>query len=125
MSKINFKSTSTLYIGCIQYSNRLILFPMFSHHLSILRQYHNGPQNDHNTLVFSDYIQLLYNSFFIMFKTIAIGIIGIGQVIKKNNIKNLPSRGTRLVSSRHNPCSSFRLVLLSKILKFQLWFQRF
>ena len=48
------------------------------------RQHHNGHQNDHNTLVFSNYIQLLYNSFFIIFKTIEIGIVGIGQVIKEN-----------------------------------------
>ena len=96
--QIDFKSTSTLYTGCIWYPIRLILFPMFPPHLSLPRQYHKGPQNDHNTLVFSDYIPLLYNSFFIMSKTIAIGIIGIGQVIKKNNIQNLPSSGTRLMS---------------------------
>ena len=70
------------------------------------------------------HFQLWYNSFFIIYKLIALGIIGIGQVIKKTKTQFDPrpwtrpvsAIRTRLVSKGHDPCSHLRTVLLPKIL---------
>ena len=48
------------------------------------KQHYNVHQNDHNTLGVPKHFQLMHNSFFITYKPVAFGIIGIGQVIKKN-----------------------------------------
>ena len=50
------------------------------------KQYHKGHQNDQNTLGYFQIFPLLYILFFIIYKIIALGIIGIGQVNLKKTI---------------------------------------
>ena len=66
--------------------------------------------------------KLLYNSFFIISKLIALGIIGIGQVIKKT-ISKIPSvRGTRLVSNDMGRVRAPAQLFLSKSCNFPTFY---
>ena len=69
-------------------------------------------------LGFPKYFQLWYNSFFIMYKLIALGIIGFGQVLKKTKTQIDPRPWTRPVSKGHDSCPQLSTALLLQFLQY-------